>query len=445
MIVLFKTLQVILALSLLILVHEAGHFMWARIFGIRVDKFYMFFDVGGKRLFSTRMAWFVKLFPKAANWETEYGIGWLPLGGYCKIAGMIDESMDKEFLSTEPQPWEFRSKPAWQRLIVMAGGVLNNFILAVLVFSGILLGWGRNYIPSDRPVYVDEVAYDMGFRSGDRILSMDGRPSDDFFSLQQDLVRRQVRKATVLRGADTLDIYVDQALMADALRSHGMFDLAIPFTVAAFADSSANAGSGLEPGDVIVRAGGVDTPYVQDVRAVFAASPARSVPVDFVRGADTLSTSLRVDASGLVGIYLQAPEYGHRTYSLASSIPAGAAMAWDNIKGYAMDLRLVATPSTGAYKSVGSFISIGQIFPSTWSWYQFLYILGMLSIMLGVMNLLPIPALDGGHMVFCLYEMISGRKPSDRFLTVMQMIGMILLMGLMFLAFGNDFAKLFGI
>ena len=240
-------------------------------------------------------------------------------------------------------------------------------------------------------------------------------------------------------------IAVGFILMADALRSHGMFDLAIPFTVAAFADSSANAGSGLEPGDVIVRAGGVDTPYVQDVKAVFAASPASCVTVDFVRGADTLSTSLRVDASGLVGIYLQAPEYGHRTYSLASSIPAGAAMAWDNIKGYAMDLRLVATPSTGAYKSVGSFISIGQIFPSTWSWYQFLYILGMLSIMLGVMNLLPIPALDGGHMVFCLYEMISGRKPSDRFLTVMQMIGMILLMALMFLAFGNDFAKLFGI
>ena len=443
MVALFKALQVILALSLLIIIHEAGHFMWARIFGIKVEKFFLFFDVGGAKLFSTRMKWFVKLFPKAEKWETEYGIGWLPLGGYCKIAGMIDESMDKDFLSHEPQPWEFRSKPAWQRLLVMNGGVLNNFILAILVFSLILAVWGKDYIPADRPVYASALAQEMGFRSGDRILGFDGHQSADFFSLQADLARRQTRKATVLRGTDTLDIYIDQDYIGKVLNDAGMFGLAIPFVVDTTLAGSVN--SCLVRGDHIVEADGIVTPYVQDVQKVLRQHLGETVPVTVIRDGDSLSMGLQVDSTGMIGVYLHSPDYEHRSYSALASIPAGAVMAWDNVTGYLRDLRLVATPSTGAYKSVGSFIAIGQVFPSTWDWNQFLVILAMLSIMLGVLNLLPIPALDGGHMVFCLYEMISGRKPSDKVLTVMQMIGFVLLLALMLLAFGNDFARLFGL
>ena len=431
MVALFKALQVILALSLLIILHEAGHFMWARIFGIKVEKFFLFFDVGGVKLFSFKIG------------DTEYGMGWLPLGGYCKIAGMIDESMDKDFLSHDPEPWEFRSKPAWQRLLVMNGGVLNNFILAILVFSLILAIWGKDFIPSDRPVYPSALAQEMGFRPGDRIIGFDGHPSADFFSLQADLARRQTRKATVLRGTDTLDIYIDQDYIGRVLNDAGMFGLAIPFVVDTTLAGSVN--SCLIRGDQIVEADGTVTPYVQDVQKVLRQHLGEAVPVTVIRGGDSLEMALQVDSTGMIGVYLHSPDYEHRTYSALASIPAGAALAWENVTGYLRDLRLVATPSTGAYKSVGSFIAIGQVFPSTWDWNQFLVILAMLSIMLGVLNLLPIPALDGGHMVFCLYEIISGRKPSDKFLMVMQTIGLILLLGLMILAFGNDFARLFGL
>ena len=431
MVVLFKALQVILALSLLIIIHEAGHFFWARVFGIKVEKFFLFFDVGGVKLFSFKKG------------DTEYGIGWLPLGGYCKIAGMIDESMDKDFLSHDPEPWEFRSKPAWKRLLVMNGGVLNNFILAILVFSLILGIWGKDYIPADRPVYASELAQEMGFRTGDRILGFDGHPSRDFFSLQADLARRQTRKATVLRGTDTLDIYIDQSMIGRVLNDPSMFGLAVPFIVDTTMAGSPN--SFLQRGDRVVMADGLRTEYLQDVQKVLRANAGESVPVTVVRGADSLQCALQVDSTGMVGVYLAGIDYEHKAFRGLSCIPAGAAMAWENVSGYLMDLRLVATPSTGAYKSVGSFIAIGQIFPSAWDWNQFLVILAMLSIMLAVLNLLPIPGLDGGHMLFCLFEIVTGKKPSDKFMIVMQTIGMILLLGLMLLAFGNDFARLFGL
>jgi regulator of sigma E protease len=431
MVVLFKALQVILALSLLIIIHEAGHFFWARIFGIKVEKFFLFFDVGGVKLFSFKKG------------DTEYGIGWLPLGGYCKIAGMIDESMDKDFLSHDPEPWEFRSKPAWKRLLVMNGGVLNNFILAILVFSLILGIWGKDYIPADRPVYASELAQEMGFRTGDRILGFDGHPSRDFFSLQADLARRQTRKATVLRGTDTLDIYIDQSMIGRVLNDPSMFGLAVPFIVDTTMAGSPN--SFLQRGDRVVMADGLRTEYLQDVQKVLRAHAGESVPVTVVRGADSLRCALQVDSTGMVGVYLAGIDYEHKAFRGLSCIPAGAAMAWENVSGYLKDLRLVATPSTGAYKSVGSFIAIGQIFPSAWDWNQFLVILAMLSIMLAVLNLLPIPGLDGGHMLFCLFEIVTGKKPSDKFMIVMQTNGMILLLGLMLLAFGNDFARLFGL
>ena len=443
MIVLIKTLQVILALSILILVHEFGHFFFAKIFGIRVDKFYLFFDAGDFKLLSTKSGWFARLFPKAMEWETEYGIGWLPLGGYCKIAGMIDESMDTEHLKTEPQSWEFRSKPAWQRLLVMAGGVLFNFILAILIYSGILSIWGESYISNeDNCIYVNELAYDMGFRNGDRILSFDDYVPENFGMLQANLARENASKAVVLRDGDTINIYIDHNRMGDVLNTPGMFDLARPFIVDQVPESSPNHKAGLMEDDRIIGIDSTCIRFVQDAEPVLSARAGETVRTAVLRGDDTLAISLQVDSLGKFGIYTKVQGIKTKEYNLISAIPAGFSKTFSTIGGYLKDLKLIFTPSTEAYKSVGSFIAMGQIFPSAWDWYSFLNILALLSIMLGVMNLIPIPALDGGHIVFTLYEIITGRKPSDKFLYVMQLIGMILIFGLMFLAFGNDIARL---
>ncbi len=443
MVVLIKTLQVILALAILIVIHEFGHFIFAKIFGIRVDKFFLFFDAGDKKLFSTKAGWFTKICPKAAQWETEYGIGWLPLGGYCKISGMIDESMDTEHLKTEPQPWEFRSKPAWQRLLVMAGGVLFNFIFAILAYSAILSTWGESYIGNaGNKIYVNDLAYEMGFRTGDEILRFDDYVPENFGMLQADLAREMARKATVLRDGDTLDIYIDHSMIGDVMNTPGMFSLAVPFKVREIAETSPNAGMDLRTDDMIVGIAGEEIEYVQEAWEVLEAHIGETVPVTVLRDADTLNMDMAVDTTGKIGIYLVQPEIYTKEYSLLSSIPAGFSKTFETIGGYIKDLRLIATPDTEAYKSVGSFIAIGQVFPSAWDWYSFLSIIALLSIMLGVMNLLPIPALDGGHIVFTLYEMITGRKPSDNFLYVMQLIGMILIFGLMILAFGNDIGRL---
>lgn len=444
MIVLIKTLQVILALSILIVIHEFGHFTFAKLFGIRVEKFFLFFDVGGTKLFSSKNSkWFVKLFPKAKDSDTEYGIGWLPLGGYCKISGMVDESMDMEQLKREPQPWEFRTKKAWQRLLVMFGGVLYNFIFAIIAYSCILGIWGQSYFSNvDNAIYVNELAYEMGFRSGDHILAFDDYVPQNFNMLQADLARRSVRKATVLRGSDTLDIYIDQAMIGDVLNTPGMFDIAVPFVIDSVMAGSQNMGAGLLHGDRIVALDSIAVPYVQDSRPVLAERAGNEILASVLRGSDTLSLPLQVDGLGRIGVYMVMPGYQTRTYNVLSAIPAGFKMTFSSIGDYLQDLRLVATPKTQAYKSVGSFISIGQVFPSTWDWYQFLQILALLSIMLGVMNLLPIPGLDGGHILFTLFEMLTGRKPSEKFLVVAQMIGMMILFAIMFLAFGNDIGRL---
>lgn len=433
MIVLMKILQLVLALSVLVLVHELGHFLFAKLFRIRVDKFYLFFDIGGFSLF--------KFKPKGS--DTEYGIGWLPLGGYCKIAGMIDESMDTESLKQEPQPWEFRTKPAWQRLLVMSGGVLFNFIFAILLYIGILAGWGESYISNrGNSIYVNDLAYEMGFRNGDQILRFDDYVPENFGMLQADMARQSAKKATVLRDGDTLDIYIDQNMIGDVLNTPGMFDLAVPFVIESVAPDSPNASAGLRKGDRIISIGGEPIEYLQDSRRLLADLSGSAVTVDIIRDGDTTGMMLQVDTLGRIGVYTQLPGLKTREYSVAEAIPAGFRLAFDTVGGYLQDLKLVFTPSTEAYKSVGSFIAMGQIFPGAWDWYRFINILALLSIMLGVMNLLPIPALDGGHIVFTLYEMITGHKPSDRFLTIAQMIGMILLFGLMILAFGNDIGRL---
>ena len=430
MVILIKTLQVILALSLLILIHEAGHFLWARIFGIRVEKFYLFFDIGGRAI--ARWKW----------GDTEFGIGWLPFGGYCKISGMIDESMDLEQMRKDPQPWEFRSRPAWQRLLVMAGGVINNFIFAVIGYVLILSVWGQSYMSnSGNRIYVNDLAYEMGFRTGDRILSFDDYVPENFSMLQADLARRDVRKATVLRGADTLDIYIDQSKIGEVLNSPLMFDLAVPFVVDSVAQGP-NSASGLMRGDRIVAFGGTRVEYLQDSRPVLASMKDSTVTATLIRAGDTLSVPVKVDTSGRIGVYMGMPSMEVKRYSLPQAIPAGIKLTGSTIGGYVRDLGLLVRPSTGAYKSVGSFIAIGQVFPSSWDWYQFLSILSLLSIMLAVMNLIPIPALDGGHILFTFYEIVTGRKPGEKFLVAAQVLGMALLFALMFLAFGNDLARI---
>ena len=443
MIALIKAAQVILALSILILIHEAGHFFFAKLFGIRVDKFFLFFDAGNVKLLSTKEGWFSRLFPKAADLETEYGIGWLPLGGYCKIAGMIDESMDTEHLKTEAQPWEFRSKPAWQRLLVMAGGVLFNFIAAIIIYSSILAGWGESYISNEENcIYVNELAYDMGFRNGDRILSFDEFIPEDFGMLQAHLVREAASKVTVLRDGDTLNIYIDHNRMGEILNTPGMFSLARPFIIEQVMGTSPNINVDLKKGDRIISIDSNEVRFVQDAAQILEQRIGKEVATLIVRDNDTLSRSMQVDTTGRFGVYTMIPGIKSREYDIISAIPAGFNKTFSTIGGYLKDLKLIFTPSTEAYKSVGSFIAMGQIFPSAWDWYSFLSILALLSVMLGVMNLIPIPALDGGHIAFTLYEMITGRKPSDRFLYIMQIIGMILIFGLMFLAFGNDIARL---
>ncbi|MGM9749512.1 MAG: RIP metalloprotease RseP [Candidatus Cryptobacteroides sp.] len=443
MVALIKILQVILALSTLILIHELGHFLFARLFGIKVDKFFLFFDIGGVRLLSTRSGWFSRLFPSLKKLDTEYGIGWLPLGGYCKINGMVDESMDLEFLSREPQPWEFRSKPAWQRLLVMAGGVLNNIILAVLLYICILNIWGETYVSNvGTQIYAGELARDMGFRTGDRVLDLDGYVPEDFSMIQADIARRSVRRVNVLRDGDTVAIYIDQSRISEILNTPDMFQVAVPFIVDTIPESSPNFGGELRRGDRITGICGEEVRFVQDSRHILAGHRGERVPLELLRGGDSLSTTVQVDTNGLIGVYAQMNSIKTKEYGVLESIPSGIRMTFSAIEGYVQDLRMVATPSTGAYKSVGSFVSIGQIFPSRWNWYSFLYLLAMLSIMLGVMNLLPIPGLDGGHMLFTIYEMITGKKPGEKFLMVAQMIGFLLLMALMMLAFGNDIGRL---
>lgn len=443
MTVLLKILQVILALSILIIIHEFGHFTFAKLFGIRVTKFFLFFDAGGFKLLSTKSGWFARLFPAGKDWQTEYGIGWLPLGGYCKICGMIDESMDLDSLKQEPQTWEFRTKTAWQRLLVMAGGVLYNLIFAIIAYIAIMAVWGSSYIANEgNAIYTNELGREMGFRNGDRILRMDDYVPENFGMLQADLVRRDVGKVLVLRDNDTVELYMDRANIGKVLDSPGLFDLAVPFIVDSVMDGSPNAEAGLIEGDRVVALDSLSTPFVQDSRDYLALRSSGTVQATVLRGADTLSIPLQVDSAGKIGVLMQLPGYETREYSLAQAVPAGFKLTCSTIGGYLRDLKLVVTPKTEAYKSVGSFISIGQVFPDAWDWYRFVNILALLSIMLGVMNLLPIPALDGGHIAFTLFEILTGRKPSDKFLEIAQVIGMVLLFLLMFLAFGNDIARL---
>ena len=440
--VLIKIAQVVLALSLLILIHEFGHFLFARLFKIRVDKFYLFFN-----------PWFSLVKFKPKNSDTEYGIGWLPLGGYCKISGMIDESMDKEQLKGEPKPWEFRSKPAWQRFFVMFGGVLFNIVLAVILYGIILFSWGEEYISTRDAVYgvqCNELAREIGFRNGDRILAFDDRSveNDPIHTLQVDLIRTRPAVITVLRGDDTTRFGFDQQYIPELLNTPGIFNIRVPFVVSSVPDTSINVSSLLRSGDRITAINGLNTPAVQDVQEALRAHTNQTVLATVAREDGVVEVPLVVNSEGMIQVALVADltqfiNVTQKTYSFFGAFPAGIQKAYHTGANYVKELGLIFSPKTKAYKSVGSFIAIGNIFPGTWNWEIFWNITAWLSVMLAILNILPIPALDGGHIVLVIYEMITRRKPSDKFLEYSQMAGMVLLLGLMFLAFGNDIIRLF--
>ena len=435
--VIIRIIQVILALSILVVIHEFGHFVFARLFKIRVEKFYLFFPPA-----------IFKYKPK--NSDTEWGIGSIPLGGFCKISGMIDESMDKETMAQEPQPWEYRTKPAWQRLLVISGGVLFNFIFAMVLYSAILYTWGEEYLKNDDARYgiqTNALSAEMGFRDGDRILAFDDMVPDNFAELQIDLVRSQAKTATVLRHGDTIVLELDQDYIPAILNTPGMFMLATPVAVAQVPDTSINASAGLMAGDRFVKVADTDIHSFSGLQSALARHKGEITPIEFRRGEELITQHLQVDENGKIEVILQNDisdfHITQKEYTIFSAIPAGVTKAFSTIGDYIKELGLIFSPKTEAYKSVGSFIAIGSIFPTAWNWEAFWNIVALLSVMLAVINLLPIPALDGGHIVFTLYEMITGRKPSDKFMEYAQMAGMIFLLLIMFLAFGNDILRLF--
>ena len=473
MVLFIKIIQVIFALSVLVLVHELGHYTFAKLFKTRVDQFYMFFN---PKFSIFRCKWFggrlhTKFFSKNDkplppdtdlgtladdDWRkypdnTEYGIGWVPLGGYCAIAGMIDETKDASSLSKEPQPWELRTKPAWQRFLIMFGGVLFNFILAIILYAAVLHHWGEEYLKNEDAVYgiaVNDLSYEMGFRNGDRILTIDGREIDDFSKIQLELVHSRASEVKVLRGTDTITINIGEEYIPQMLNSPGMFSLAYPFVVAGFMENSINENSGLQPGDRVVAVDGKEMFIVQDIQAELALHKGDSVVFGLDRDGVRTSAGMLVDTTGKVQVMLEGDltkffKITQLKYKFFPAIPAGIRKACNYIGSYVKDLGLIFSPKTKAYKSVGSFITIGRIFPGTWDWQRVWSLMAMLSIMLAVLNIIPIPGLDGGHILFILVEIVTGRKPSDKFLEVAQTIGMILLIGLMVLAFGNDIRSLF--
>ena len=383
--------------------------------------------------------------------QTEYGIGWLPMGGYCAIGGMIDETKNADKLCKEPQPWEFRTKPAWQRFLVMFGGVFFNFILAIFLYGAILQTWGEQYLKNENATYgiaVNDLAYEIGFRNGDRILSFDGEPIDDFAQLQVDLIRSQATSAKVLREGDTITVRIDPNYIPAMLKSPGMFEVAFPFIVSSLAENSPNINSGLQNKDAVVGINGEYMFLVQDIQNELQKHKEDSILASVNRGGDVLAVPLAVDTAGMIGVMLENDftkffNVTENEYTFLEALPAGTVRAFNYIKNYVKELGLIFSPKTEAYKSVGSFISIGRVFPGTWDWYKVWSLTAMLSIMLAVLNLVPIPGLDGGHILFLIVEMSTGYKFKDKAMEIAQSIGMILLFGLMILAFGNDIKSLF--
>ena len=443
--ILVKILQFILSLTILVTIHEFGHYISAKIFGARVDKFYIFFNP------------YFSLFKKKIG-ETEYGIGWLPLGGYCKIAGMVDESMDTESLKKEPQPWEYRSKPAWQRLIIIVGGVVMNILLAWFIYSMMTLSRGETYIASrdvkDGIMILDTtLANPIGLKTGDKIVSIDGKEYEKFFDTYNGILLGS--QVTVNRnGKDTvLTIPVDYINTFKDNENPYFYYPRLPFTVVEIPDSSHNAQSGLRQGDVILSISGTPTPYFDQASGIIKSFAGRDAMLQVERGDTAVFVGVKISPEGIIGVRALPEPYElvrngifpvtKKEYGFFEALGRGTQVTGEKISGYWAQVKKLVNPETGAYKSVGSVITMGSLFPPVWDWGAFWQLTAFLSIMLAVINILPIPALDGGHAVFIIYEMITRRQPSEKVLEYAQMAGFIILVLIMLLAFGNDILRLF--
>ncbi len=439
-VILIKVAQLILSLSILVIIHEFGHFAAAKIFKTKVEKFYLFFN-----------PWF-SLF-KFNYKGTEYGIGWLPLGGYVKIAGMIDESMDKEQMKLPAQPWEFRAKPAWQRLIIMLGGVFMNVVLAIAIYIGLFMHFGEEYLPTREAnkfgISADSVAMEMGFKNGDKIISIDGKYVENFQKIPAEIILNEAHSAKVIRNNDTVNIQFPAGSLSKLISQKTPFiSVRIPFIAKDFTKNSAAKTAGMEKGDTILGLNGMNLKYFVEFKNELQHHKDQDVTVSVKRGNDTLALKIHVPEEGLIGVYPDSDlqnffKLNKRDYTFAEAIPAGFEQTWRGIGNYLKQLKLLFSPEVKAYESVGGFITIGNIFPAEWHWESFWRLTAFLSIMLAILNVLPIPALDGGHVLFLLYEIITRRKPSDKFLEYAQITGMVLLFALLILANGNDIVKLF--
>ena len=438
---LIRALQLILALSLLVLIHEFGHFLFARIFKVRVEKFYLFFD------------WKFSLFKwKPKNSETEYGIGWVPLGGYCKIAGMIDESMDTEQMKQPAQSWEYRSKPAWQRLLIIVGGVMFNLILAIFIYAMVLFTWGDSHTDlhsMKNGLVFNETAKEIGFRDGDMIIKVDG---NEVHRLYHDKVRGanifreicEAKEVTVLRDGQETAIAIPDTLGLLNMNRNGLFmgERILP-VIDSLDVNGAGAMAGLVAGDRITAIDGNTVDSWNDLKAVLAdlkEKGKQEFSIEVMRDTTT-QLAVAVDSTFILGIIPAMNNYPliHNEYGFFESFPAGISFGFNVLRGYVSDFKYVFT-SDGA-KSVGMFASIGSLFPATWNWHEFWLMTAFLSIILAFMNILPIPALDGGHALFLITEMVTGKQPSDKFLERAQLVGMFIILALFVLATYNDLMK----
>ncbi len=441
--ILIKALQLLLSLSVLVIVHEFGHFAAAKIFKTRVEKFYLFFN-----------PWF-SLF-KFKWGDTEYGIGWLPLGGYVKISGMIDESMDKEQMEQAPQPWEFRSKPAWQRLIIMLGGVFMNVVLAIIIYTVMMASYGEEYLPNSAVKYgiqIDSAGYELGLRNGDKIISLDGQEVEDFQKIPAYLILEEVSSIKIDRNGQTIDLPVSTKFVGDLIASGkpGFLLPRMPIRIGDFAKESLAHKAGIEKGDWIQSINQKEVKFFdqfQTFKDSIVANIGQEVVVGVLQEDGYREYEILVPETGLIGFSAAADlhldfELKSKKYTFFEAIPAGFRKAGRTIDGYLKQLKILFNPEMKAYKSVGGFGTIANIFPADWDWIRFWNLTAFLSIMLAVLNILPIPALDGGHVMFLFYEIIARRKPSDRFMEYAQTVGMVLLLALLVFANGNDIYKFF--
>lgn len=435
-----KAGQFILSFSIIVILHELGHFLPARWFKCRVEKFYLFFN-----------PWF-SLFKKKIG-ETEYGLGWVPFGGYVKISGMIDESMDKEQMNQPPKPYEFRSKPAWQRLIIMVGGVVVNLILGFLIYAMTLWYWGESYVPTNKFTYgiaTDSLAQSIGLRDGDKIVSVDGEYIDRFNKIPLRVILNGAKTFEVERDGKPVTITIPESFAADLIhyKAISFIDMRVPFLgLDSIADTSAAMKAGLRKGDQILTVNNQPVPYYHTFRQMIQKSKEKTIAMQVLRGTDTLQLNAAIPKTGTLGIYpiswADKFEVKEVKYGFFEAIPAGFKKSIETLTSYWLQLKLIFSGKVNTNESLGSVISIGKMFAPVWDWQQFWALTAFFSLVLALMNILPIPGLDGGHALFTIYEIISGRKPSDKFMEYAQMVGMILLLGLMAYALGLDIFRLF--